>query len=46
VYGGIHFRFDQEAGNRLGREVAKYVYQHNLRKAHDIDEQDDQDDEK
>jgi hypothetical protein len=46
VYGGIHFRFDQEAGNRLGRAVAKYVYKHNLRKAHDIDEQDDQDDEK
>jgi hypothetical protein len=32
VYGGIHFRFDQEAGGRLGREVATYVYKHNLRK--------------
>ena len=31
VYGGIHFRFDQEAGGRLGREVGKYVYTHNLR---------------
>ena len=33
VYGGIHFRFDQVAGNRLGRDVATYVYKHNLRKA-------------
>jgi hypothetical protein len=31
VYGGIHFRFDQEAGGRLGRDVAKYVIKHNLR---------------
>jgi hypothetical protein len=33
VYGGIHFRFDQVAGGQLGREVATYVYKHNLRKA-------------
>ncbi len=32
VYGGIHFRFDQEAGGRLGRDVATYVYKHNLRR--------------
>jgi hypothetical protein len=32
VYGGIHFRFDQEAGGRLGREVATYVFKHNLRR--------------
>ena len=25
VYGGIHFRFDQDGGNRLGRAVAAYV---------------------
>lgn len=31
VYGGIHFRFDQRAGNRLGRQVAEYVVEHNLR---------------
>jgi len=31
VYGGIHFRFDQEAGARQGRRVAKYVYRHKLR---------------
>jgi hypothetical protein len=33
VYGGIHFRFDQVTGGRLGREVGTYVYKHNLRKA-------------
>ena len=33
VYGGIHFRFDQDAGEELGREVAAYVYKHNLRRA-------------
>ena len=33
VYGGIHFRFDQEAGGRLGRRVGAYVYRHNLRRA-------------
>ena len=32
VYGGIHFRFEQEAGGRLGRDVATYVTKHNLRK--------------
>jgi len=31
VYGGIHFRFDQDAGERLGREVATAVYKDNLR---------------
>jgi PAP2 superfamily len=34
VYGGIHFRFDQVAGNVLGRAVATHVYKHNLRKVH------------
>jgi len=32
VYGGIHFRFDQKEGNRLGRQVGEYVYEHNLRR--------------
>jgi len=32
VYGGIHFRFDQVAGGRLGREVATYVYERRLRR--------------
>ncbi len=38
VYGGIHFRFDQEAGGRMGRNVATYVYKHNLRRLHDHDD--------
>ncbi len=38
VFGGIHFRFDQTAGGRMGREVGTYVYKHNLRK---IDQNDD-----
>jgi hypothetical protein len=33
VYGGIHFRFDQEAGNHLGRAVATDIHQHQLRPA-------------
>jgi hypothetical protein len=33
VYGGIHFRFDQEAGARQGRQVGSYVYRHSLRPA-------------
>jgi hypothetical protein len=31
VYGGIHFRTDQDAGARLGRAVGKAVYKGNLR---------------
>jgi hypothetical protein len=34
VYGGIHFRFDQEAGVRLGREIGTYVYKNNLQPVH------------
>ena len=34
IYGGIHFRFDQEAGVRLGREVATAVYKDNLQPVH------------
>jgi hypothetical protein len=33
IYRGIHFRFDQEAGADLGREIGAYVYKHNLRRA-------------
>ena len=32
VFGGIHFRFDQDAGGVLGRAVATEVYKNNLRK--------------
>lgn len=35
VYGGIHFRFDQEAGARQGRRVGSFVYRNNLRCSHD-----------
>jgi hypothetical protein len=38
VYGGIHFRFDQDAGGRLGRRVATYVHAHNLRRVHHHDD--------
>jgi hypothetical protein len=31
VYGGIHFRFDQEAGAHQGRSVGSFVYRRNLR---------------
>jgi hypothetical protein len=32
VYGGIHFRFDQEAGAKMGRQVGAYVYRNTLRR--------------
>lgn len=34
VFGGIHFRFDQDAGDVLGREVATYVVKNNLQPVH------------
>jgi hypothetical protein len=34
VYGGIHFRFDQEAGGRQGQQVGAYVFKHNLQPVH------------
>jgi hypothetical protein len=37
VYGGIHFRFEQEAGGNLGRDIATYVVKHNLRPINDRD---------
>ena len=33
VYGGIHFRFDQDAGAEQGRRVGEYVYKNNLKRA-------------
>ena len=35
VYGGIHFRTDQDAGALLGLAVGKAVYKHKLRPVHD-----------
>jgi hypothetical protein len=37
VYGGIHFRTDQDAGTVLGRAVGTAVYKNNLRPTHDDD---------
>ncbi len=34
VYGGIHWRFDQVAGNALGRAVATEIAKNNLRPVH------------
>jgi hypothetical protein len=34
VYGGIHFRFDQEGGNVLGRAIATEIYKNYLRPVH------------
>jgi hypothetical protein len=41
VYGGIHFRFDQEAGAHQGRKVGKYILRNYLRSGHDVDDGDD-----
>jgi hypothetical protein len=35
VYGGIHFRFDQEAGAVQGQRLGRYVVAHNLRSVDD-----------
>ena len=35
VYGGIHFRTDQDAGGRLGRAIGTSIYQNKLRPVHD-----------
>jgi hypothetical protein len=44
VYGGIHFRFEQTAGARLGKAVGRAVYKNNLRAGHDNDGDDHCDD--
>jgi hypothetical protein len=31
VFGGIHFRSDQDTGGKQGRSIGGYVYHHNLR---------------
>lgn len=31
IYGGIHFRFDQQAGARMGARIGAYVYRNTLR---------------
>jgi hypothetical protein len=34
IYGGIHYRFDQEAGTRLGRRIGEDILRHALRPVH------------
>ncbi|HEX4947488.1 MAG TPA: phosphoesterase PA-phosphatase, partial [Blastocatellia bacterium] len=34
IYGGIHYRFDNEAGQSIGRNVANYVFLNFLRPRH------------
>jgi hypothetical protein len=43
IYGGIHFRFDQEAGADLGRDIGEYVYKHNLGRVKPSDLDDERD---
>jgi hypothetical protein len=38
IYGGIHFRFDQEAGAIQGRRVGSYILRHHLRAVHEDDD--------
>ena len=35
VFGGIHLRFDQEAGARMGCRIGRYIVRHHLRPAYD-----------
>jgi len=35
IYGGIHFRFDQEEGAEQGRQVGSYIHRHSLRPVRD-----------
>ena len=37
VFGGIHFRYDQDAGERQGRDVGRYNNHNRLRPVHDDD---------
>ena len=40
VYGGIHFRTDQDAGALLGTRIGAYIYDHKLRPEHGRDSDD------
>jgi hypothetical protein len=31
IYGGIHYRFDQDAGQAVGRSVAEFVFANMMR---------------
>jgi hypothetical protein len=32
VYGGIHFRTDQDAASLMGQRIGQWVFEHNLRR--------------
>jgi hypothetical protein len=34
IYGGVHYRFDQQEAARQGRRVGRYVLRHWLRPVH------------
>jgi hypothetical protein len=40
VFGGIHFRFEQDAGNEMGEDVGRYDDRHLLRRVHEQDDDD------
>jgi hypothetical protein len=44
VYGGIHFRYDQEAGAQQGVSVGSFVFKHNLRRLPDSESSEDRGD--
>lgn len=44
VFGGMHFRFSNEDGLQLGRQVAKLVTRHYFKRVDDSDDDDDRDD--
>ncbi len=38
IYGGIHFRFDQEAGSHQGKKVGAYILENYLRSGDELEE--------
>jgi len=41
IYGGIHYRFDQEAGAHLGNQVGSYILRNYLRTPAELEDSDD-----
>jgi hypothetical protein len=44
VYGGIHYRFEQDAGSRMGWQVGSYILRNHLQEMVEEDEEEDDDD--
>jgi thioesterase domain-containing protein len=42
IYGGIHFRFDQEAGSFQGLHIGKYIVRTHLRSPEELDDPEDE----